>query len=68
MRVNTQNLIGAMCRKNIDQAELAHGAGVAQGTVSAAVNGKRGLRIETINKISAFLDMKPEELVGEVAG
>jgi plasmid maintenance system antidote protein VapI len=67
MRVNTHNLVGAMCRNNVNQSNLAHGAGVAQGTVSAAVNGKRGLRIETINKIAVFLGVEPEELVEEVS-
>jgi DNA-binding Xre family transcriptional regulator len=63
MRINTCNLVGAMGRKNVNQAELARGAGLTEATVSTAINGKRDLRIKTINKIAGFLDINPGELV-----
>jgi transcriptional regulator with XRE-family HTH domain len=63
MRINTCSLVGAMCRKNVSQSELARGAGVTEATISTAVNGKRALSVRTINKIARFLEVEPEELV-----
>lgn len=65
MKVNVNNLINSMSVKNVNQSQLAKGAGIRQATVSEVVNGKRGLQIGTINKIAAFLECKPADLCME---
>jgi plasmid maintenance system antidote protein VapI len=62
MKVNVNYLVNAMCSRNINQSQLAQGAGVRPATISEVINGKRGLQIGTINKISAFLGIQPEKL------
>lgn len=53
-----QQLIAAIEESPLSQNELAKQAGIAQPHLNAFVNGKRGLSLDSINKLCHVLQLK----------
>lgn len=65
MRINKSKLIAIMADKEISVAELAERSGVARCSISALRGGK-SCRESTIIQIAEALNVKPEDLKGEL--
>ncbi len=63
MRANVGEIVNLMCRKRINQGQLAAGCGVNVGTISAIMKGRRNPTVKTINKIASYLGCEPGTIV-----
>lgn len=63
MYINRTILINAMSKNDMKQSDLARGAGLTNANVSRIINGKQGVNISTVNKLSKCLAVKPQELI-----
>lgn len=59
-----ENLKAARERKGKSQKEVAEGIGVAKSTYSLYESGNREPNVQTIKKISDFLSISADELLG----
>lgn len=63
MKVNIPKIIDLMCKKNLNQGQLAKGCETRGATITAILKGKSEPTIKTINKIAKCLECSPSELV-----
>lgn len=62
MRVDVRKITNLMCEKELNQMQLAKGAGVSQTTITAVM--KRGsAKVGTLGKLARYLSCEPGELV-----
>lgn len=62
LKINIGALIDNMTKNHVNQSQLAKGAGITNKTISNLINGRSGARIETVNKMAAFLNCAPSDL------
>jgi HTH-type transcriptional regulator / antitoxin HipB len=58
-----QNVRAARLARGWTQEELAHRTGLASVQVSRIERGKREVRLTTLLRLTAALDMRPDELL-----
>ena len=64
MRINVYAVLDAMAKKEVNQTALAKKSGVTRQAINNVLKGqKRGVRINTIGKLAAALDVPPLELI-----
>ncbi|CDE94702.1 helix-turn-helix transcriptional regulator [Acidaminococcus fermentans] len=64
MRINVYAVLDAMAKKEVNQTALAKKSGVTRQAINNVLKGqKRGVRIDTIGKLAAALDVPPLELI-----
>lgn len=63
MKANKNKIIDLMCKRNMNQAQLARVSGVRTATVTAILKGNQNPTIKTINKLANGLSCQPSELV-----
>ncbi len=63
MKVKISVIVDFMCKKEMNQMQLAHACGVQTATINAILTGKSNPKIETIGKIANCFNCKPSELV-----
>ena len=64
MRINVYAVLDAMAKKEVNQPALAKKSGVTRQAINNVLKGqKRGVRIDTIGKLAAALDVPPLELI-----
>ena len=64
MRINVYAVLDAMAKKEVNQTALAKKSGVTRQAINNVLKRqKRGVRIDTIGKLAAALDVPPLELI-----
>ena len=63
MKANKKRIIDLMCKKDMNQKELAQCCGVRTATITTILTGQKNPTIKTINKIASGLGCQPSELV-----
>lgn len=64
MKINVYAVLDAMAKKEVNQTALAKKSGVTRQAINNVLNGqKRGVRIDTVGKLAAALDVPPLELI-----
>lgn len=63
MRVNVAVIVNKMCENNLNQGQLAKGAGISASTVSTMLNKRNNITIGTIEKVANFLGVRPGQIV-----
>lgn len=65
MKVNVSVIVNKMCEIDLNQGQLAQGAGISTSTVSTMLNKRNNITIGTIEKVANFLGVAPGEIVLE---
>ena len=67
MKVNVAVIVNKMCENNLNQGQLAKGAGISVSTVSTMLNKRSNITIGTIEKVANFRGVTPGEIIEKEA-